>query len=150
MKRDYDCFDTIAEAKDHIIGWLDENKGREINIGDAGFECTEYENRAEVWTYGTEKSLDKAIENWGVSESVVNCNPIGDDYGKELGKTFWESPEKFWCACMITVCENLWSTAINETDYDTNDDVTVDDEFIKNIEFAWKDINTIEDIGMGC
>ena len=149
----YQCRDAVADAKEHIVNYLNEvaenGDGEEQYISDIGMEITMNENNDGVWNYsGTAASIKDAIKNWGLSDYMVKyCK---EELGMDIGKDFWENPEKFWCICMINLCEIIWNAVVNDLKLDKDGDtIVITKELADKVEsFLSKKYETINQLGL--
>lgn len=140
----YRCTEAVEEAKDKILDWLGEMEGQTDYVGDIGMEITEDENRQGYWLVGTQKCIEKSIQNWGLSEYCVGY--YKSEMDMDIGNDFWENPEKFWCLCMMALVERLWNEVANALGLE--DDVEITKEFIASVEKALSKFTSISQLGM--
>lgn len=147
MSLNWQCKEAMDDAKATIVDYLSEHIGENRNVGDLGFEITEDENNDGYWIVGTQKSVEEAIKNWGLSQYVVDYgkNELDADYGKE----FWENPEGFWCVCMIVLVEHVWNKLVNDLKLDAEgDEIEITEDLVSRVEEGLKKYDFITQVGM--
>lgn len=145
----YRCTGAVEDAKSHIVDWLNEaaeySDGKEEYVSDIGMEITESENADGVWNYGGQNaSIQDALTNWGLSAYMVEyCK---DNLEMDIGKDFFDNPEKFWCICMINLVDQMWQQVASDIGLD--DTVVITKELADKVEKALEKYKTISDLGM--
>lgn len=145
----YRCTGAVEDAKNHIVDWLNEaaesGDGEEMYVSDIGMEITESENVNGVWDMGgAPEAIKDAFTNWGLSAYMAEyCK---DNLDMDIGKEFFENPEKFWLICMIELVDQMWQQVASDIGLD--DTVVITKELADKVEKALGKYKTISDLGM--
>lgn len=145
----YRCTGAVEDAKATIVNWLDEaarfSKGDEEYVSDIGYKITESDNVNGVWDGGgTNSAIQDALTNWGLSAYMVGyCK---ENLDMDIGKDFFNEPEKFWLICMIELVERMWQQAASDLGLD--DTVVITKELVEDVEKDLEKYKTITDLGM--
>ncbi len=145
----YRCTGAVEDAKNHIVDWLNEaaeyGDGEEKYVSDIGMDITESENVNGVWDMsGAPGAIEDAFTNWGLSSYMVEyCK---DNLDMDIGKDFFDNPEKFWLICMINLVDQMWQQVASDIGLD--DTVVITKELADKVEKALEKYKTISDLGM--
>ena len=150
MEIDWDrCTAAVEDAKNHIVNWLDEaarfSEGEEEYVSDIGYKITESDNVNGVWDAGgTYSAVQDALTNWGLSAYMAGyCK---ENLDMDIGKDFFNNPEKFWLICMIELVEQMWGRVAE--DIGLEDTVVITNELVDKVEKVLAKYKTITDLGM--
>lgn len=147
------CYDNerdfVDMVKTGVIEKLEDYKGEEKDICDLGYDLTECENVNGSWYCSTYKAVQDLSKYFSVFMDYQEW--WMNNYGEPLemfDKNGYFEPERIHCCMMIDAYRNVFERAFEELeDYNFEDNVMIDDEFIEKMTKAINDtIIEVEDI----
>ena len=133
----------LETIKGKVIDELNERIGSEFYLCELGMDLSTYENANGSWYCSSFKAQEEIKNNFDFCDKFIEWHKI--TFGELLNP--FKNIEEFHCILMIFAVDNIFSLALNKTEYINSwqEDFIITEEFVKAIEMALNDI-TMDDI----